>query len=66
MKKKIKTAALRTYQLLSRSSQRGPKRKRDATPTAIFQGAKLGTWTSLEWSRASDARERWFKSSRPD
>src|SRR5713101_7657974 len=26
----------------------------------------LGTWTSLEWSRASDARERWFKSSRPD
>jgi hypothetical protein len=25
-----------------------------------------GTWTSLEWSRASEARERWFKSSRPD
>src|SRR4051794_34606035 len=25
-----------------------------------------GTWTSLEWSRASDARERWFKSSRPN
>src|SRR3954454_8325334 len=29
-------------------------------------GAKIGTWASLEWPPASDAGERWFKSSRPD
>jgi hypothetical protein len=29
-------------------------------------GYRLGTWTSPEWSRALEARERWFESSRPD